>query len=80
VLTESNEEYKEVIEMLDVEYDQVMLKSFTNAFKLQSNKIKFTFKNMVDDTFPGENVITCGDVYVDKKTGKEMPLETMLSH
>lgn len=78
-LIESNPAYKKGVELLDREYEEVMVRHFADKFTRKNNRVQFEFANMMDETFPDQNVLTFGDFKIDPKTKERVPLETVLT-
>ena len=71
-LMDSNPKFRPSIDLLNVEYETVLLKKLVDKFP------QFKVRDLVSIDFPGQEIITYGDFILDKK-GKEIPKETVLT-
>lgn len=74
-LIKSNSEFKTALDKNDREYEDVLIKALNEP----EDGSRYKFWNLVDLQFPGEELVTIGEVLVDPKTGEEVPSETVLT-
>lgn len=72
-LTDSNVKFGPLVEELNNEFENVLLKSF------KQNLPDYTAIDVVDQSGQGKSFVTYGDSYIDNK-GQEKPLDTVLTY
>lgn len=79
-LVETDAGFAPLLEQVSNEYNDVLIKKFEEVFSTE-RETRFKLRNIVDECYPKEReIVSYADTYIDKKTGKEMPMETYMTN